>query len=432
LAKVLYNLSIYLYQWVIGLVSPFNKKAKNWIDGRQNIFEHIASALHKAQSEQPTPLAVAWFHCASLGEFEQGRPVIEAFKKEYPNFKIFLTFFSPSGYEVRKNYAEADFIFYLPSDTPANANRFVQLVNPQIAFFVKYEFWYNYLHTLHQKGIPAVSFSAIFRPNQIFFKSYGQFNRDILHFFSHIFVQNTLSESLLRSIGVTQISIGGDTRFDRVKQIADAKKDIPIAEKFKAGQKILIIGSCWHQDFTVLYPFINRFGHDLKVIIAPHEIHRDEIAKWQQQLQHSSVLYSEALNGKDPSQAQVLIIDNIGMLSSLYQYAEFAWIGGAYGKGLHNTLEAATFGLPIFFGNKVYTKFQEALDLIAIEGAMAIDNTNDFEKYFMPLFQQDKLREDKSKRIIAFVEQNLGSTQQVINYIKTLGINPPTQSPQSL
>ena len=387
MSALFYNISIYLYQLAIWLVSPFNKKAKLWIDGRRVKFNN-------STTQQFNNSKLAWFHCASLGEFEQGRPVIEKFRQTFPDHKILLTFFSPSGYEVRKNYVGADFVHYLPSDTPTNAREFIEYFNPSIAFFVKYEFWYNYLRVLHEKRIPVISFSAIFRGNQTFFHWYGGFQRNILKYFTHIFVQNKSSLELLQSIGIQNVTIGGDTRFDRVKQIADARKNLPIIETFRDGKPLLIIGSCWQEDFEVIAPFLNTFEKELKVIIAPHEIHEEEIEQWRKLLKNDSIKYSDVVNLNNKfllsnpyhPNPNTLIIDNIGMLSSLYQYADFAWIGGAYGKGLHNILEAATFGLPIFFGNKNYKKFQEAVDLEELNGAKSIADTAEFEVEFRKLY----------------------------------------------
>lgn len=431
MSRILYNISIYLYQFIIWLVSPFNKKAKLWIDGRNvdvrclgfdfrdKTHHEVQLRTSKTNSRKPK---LAWFHCASLGEFEQGRPVIEKFKETFPEYKILLTFFSPSGYEVRKNYTGADFICYLPSDTPSQAQEFIEYFNPSIAFFVKYEFWYNYLRILHEKQIPVISFSAIFRPNQIFFKWYGGFQRDILNYFTHIFVQNKSSLDLLQSIGIQNVSIGGDTRFDRVKQIADARKQLPIIETFKDGKPLLIIGSCWQQDFEVIAPFLNKFEKDLKVIIAPHEIDIEEIELWRKELKGTSIKFSEIkdLYIEPNLIPNTLFIDNIGMLSSLYQYADFAWIGGAYGKGLHNILEAATFGLPIFFGNKKYKKFQEALDLERLSGAKSISDTAEFEMEFRKLYDDLVLRNQKLKIIKKYVEENTGGTDKVIEFVENL------------
>ncbi len=427
MSSFLYNISIYSYQFIIWVVSPFNKKAKLWIEGRSSMFDvrdslfgnRITQIANRKSNYEHRTSKLAWFHCASLGEFEQGRPVIEKFKETFPEYKILLTFFSPSGYEVRKNYAEADYICYLPSDTPVNAREFIEHFNPSIAFFVKYEFWHNYLRILNEKQIPVISFSAIFRENQIFFKWYGGFQRNILKYFTHIFVQNKSSLELLQSVNIQNVSIGGDTRFDRVKKIADARKQLPIIETFKDGKPLLIIGSCWQQDFAVIAPFLNKFEKDLKVIIAPHEIHEQEIESWRKELKHNSIKYSELGNliNKLPN---TLIINNIGMLSSLYQYADFAWIGGAYGKGLHNILEAATFGLPIFFGNKKYKKFQEAVDLEELGGAKSIGNTAEFETEFRKLYDDLVLRNQKSEIIKQYVKENIGGTDMVIEFVENL------------
>jgi len=420
-------------------VSPFNQKAKLRIsDVRLSIanFEKkmgLTSAIHSiTKSEIENRKSVAWFHCASLGEFEQGRPLIEKFRETFPTYKIVLTFFSPSGYEIRKDYLGADFICYLPSDTPAKAKEFIEKINPSIAFFVKYEFWYNYLRILHEKQIPVISFSAIFRPNQIFFKWYGGFYRNILTYFDHIFVQNQSSLECLQNINIQHVTIGGDTRFDRVKQIADARKSLPIIEQFKDGKPLLIIGSCWQEDFAVISPFLNNFTKDLKVIIAPHEIRDSAIEKWRKELRGSSIRYSEIapqppkgeqkldLEAPPSGVGGLLFIDNIGMLSSLYQYADFAWIGGSYGKGLHNILEAATFGLPIFFGNKNYQKFQEAIDLERLTGAKAINDTAEFSLEFQKLYDNIELRNQKSNIVKQYVEENLGGTDRIIEYVRKL------------
>ena len=436
MSAILYNLSIYAYQSIIWLLSPFNKKAKLWIEGRSSMLDFRFSMFEAERRPQQTsnienrsgtPPAsnIAWFHCASLGEFEQGRPVIEKFKKTFPDYKIVLTFFSPSGYEVRKNYDGADFICYLPSDTPSNARDFIEKINPSIAFFVKYEFWYNYLRILHEKQIPVISFSAIFRPDQVFFQWYGSFHRNILTYFDHIFVQNQTSFDLLQSIGIQKVIIGGDTRFDRVKQIAGVRKTLPIIEQFKDEKPLLIIGSCWQADFGVIVPFLNNFTKDLKVIIAPHEIHEAEIERWKKELKKESVRYSEVVTNagrvQNPASVEVnnLFIDNIGMLSSLYQYADFAWIGGGYGKGLHNILEAATFGLPIFFGNKNYKKFQEAVDLQQLTGAKAIENTREFALEFEKLYDDVILRKQKSDIIKKYVHDNLGGTDKIMTFVTT-------------
>ena len=415
---LLYNFLIHAYSFIISIIAPFNSKAKFWVEGRKNIFERLdlASVINSSTT------SLAWFHCASLGEFEQGRPVIEAFRVKYPNYKILVTFFSPSGYEIRKNYTGADFICYLPADTPQNAQKFIEIVKPSVVFFVKYEFWRNYLIELEKQQIPVISFSAIFRPNQLFFKSYGGFYREILTKFKHILVQNQESFDLLKSIDIQQITLAGDTRFDRVKQIVDAKIDIPIAERFKANRQILMVGSAWQTDLEVLIPLINSLKKDsnLTFVIAPHEIHQEEINAWQKQIESKSICFSEVKTDTKLIDYQVLIINNIGMLSSLYQYADFAFIGGSFGKGLHNILEAATFGMPIFFGNKAYHKFQEAVDLVNLGGAYAVKSTDDLGVMLNDL-RLNELKKKKTDKISQnYVLQNIGATEKVMYEVESI------------
>mgnify|MGYP001090399133 CR=1 FL=1 len=407
MGEILYDLGIWLYKHAINLAAPFNQKAKKFLGGRENLFVHLEEAL------QAHKKPIAWFHCASLGEFEQARPVIEAFKKEHPHFFILLTFFSPSGYEVRKNYPEAHFITYLPLDTAKNAQRFLAITQPTIAFFVKYEFWYHYLKQLRKSEIPVISFSAIFRKNQIYFKSYGAFQANILRYFSFILVQDTESKKLLNQIGIKQAAVGGDTRFDRVKAIVDARKKIEIAEQFKNGQTTLVIGSSWPPDIEMLSEFYQSFNKPLKLIIAPHEIAEHKLVKTEHAFPDKKIVrYSQAAN-KNLAEFDVLLIDNMGMLSSLYQYGEYAYIGGAFGTGLHNTLEAATYGVPIFFGPE-YSKFKEAIDLVASNGAFSVKNSQTFEEAFLLLYKDDALREQTGKICRSYVLENTGGTQKVM------------------
>ena len=416
--NLLYNLSIYVYSLIINLLVPFNSKAKFWVDGRRNIFERLKTTIGERNLSQK----IAWFHCASLGEFEQGRPVIEAFREKYSTYKILVTFFSPSGYEVRKNYAGADFIFYLPADTPENARKFIEIIKPSIAFFVKYEFWRNYLTELKKHQILVISFSAIFRPNQLFFKPYGKFYREVLKQFDHILVQNQESYNLLQSIDIQEITLAGDTRFDRVKQIVDAKKDIAIAKDFKANRQVFMVGSAWQTDMEVLIPFMNALKNNSNIafVIAPHEIHREEIVAWQKQIELKSICFSEVKPDTKLTVYQVLIIDNIGMLSSLYQYADFAFIGGSFGKGLHNILEAATFGMPIFFGNKAFHKFQEANDLVKLKGAFAVASTEDMALIFNDL-QEDKDKKNQATLVCKnYVLDNIGATEKVMHVVESI------------
>lgn len=418
----LYNTGMAAYKILLQLAAPFNPKARQWVDGRR----HWVTNLTQKLNENTVP--IAWFHAASLGEFEQGRPVMEAYRLDYPDHKILLTFFSPSGYEIRKNYAGADYIIYLPVDTPANARQFVTLVKPEMAFFIKYEFWYNYLRELKAAQIPVVSFSAIFRPDQLFFKPWGSFYRSLLSYFDHILVQNQESVALLTSIGIKRVTLAGDTRFDRVTQVAAAKKEIPVAQAFKRGygsqnaamtqSPLLVIGSAWQADMDVLIPFINEFNKPLSVIIAPHEIHDDEIERWRSQLKKPSVRYSAIGSAQTPTDAltRTLIIDNVGMLSSLYQYGEFAYIGGAFGKGLHNILEAATFGMPLFFGAN-YLKFQEAIDLVSEGAAFPVSNATEFTVAFEKQYND---RTEASRISRQYVQRNIGATGKVMEVVRQL------------
>ncbi|MDB5239401.1 MAG: 3-deoxy-D-manno-octulosonic acid transferase [Spirosoma sp.] len=430
----LYNTGLFAYTTLLQLAAPFNPKARQWVDGRRD----WAANLRQKLSGNTAP--VVWFHAASLGEFEQGRPVMEAYRLQYPDHKILLTFFSPSGYEVRKEYAGADFIIYLPSDTPANARQFLSLVRPRIVFFIKYEFWYNYLRELKAANVPVVSFSAIFRPNQLFFKPWGNFYRTLLTYFDHILVQNQESVQLLDAISIRNVTLAGDTRFDRVAQVAAARKEIPIARAFKqtfnnppdnAGQlqPLLVVGSAWQADMDVLIPFINEFDKPLKVIIAPHNIHDDEIDRWQSQLMHPSVRYSAIATARTSldRNVQVLFIDNVGLLSSLYQYGEFAYIGGAFGKGLHNILEAATFGMPLFFGPN-YAKFQEAVDLVRDEAAFPVNSLAEFKTAFTKLYAD---RTDAARISRDYVQRNIGATGKVMEVVNFF-LNRPGESTEDM
>jgi 3-deoxy-D-manno-octulosonic-acid transferase len=418
----LYNFSIALYGLALRLAAPLNQKARLLVAGRQNWREPLSAK--PLDSARP----VAWFHAASLGEFEQGRPVIEAFRAAYPDWQVVLSFFSPSGYEVRKTYAGADVVTYLPTDTAANACDWLAEVRPQLAFFIKYEFWYHYLHALHKANVPTVSFSAIFRPNQLFFRSYGmraasRFYRNILTYLSAILVQNDESVALLGSIGI-EATLAGDTRFDRVAQVAANRRAIPEVAAFVGNVPTLVVGSAWAADMAVLIPFLNGFGQPLNVVIAPHEIDNEEIERWRRQLSGTSVRFSE-LEKSVPGPARYLFIDNIGMLSSLYQYGAVAYIGGAFGKGLHNCLEAATFGLPLLFGIK-YRKFQEASDLVAQGGAFQVRDTHELTAAFTRLYADAAARQRAGAVCQAYVQANTGATARVMAVVnRLLNATPP-------
>ncbi len=419
--RLIYQLSLAGYETLLRLAAPFNAKARLWIAGRKNwrtqLQDYFSSANNRSRR-------VAWFHAASLGEFEQGRTVMEAFRKQYPDYLIVLTFFSPSGYEIRKNYDGADYIAYLPTDTAANARDFLALVKPEIAFFIKYEFWYHYLTELRNRNAIIISFSAVFRSNQVFFKSYGGFYRQLLHRFDAILVQNDASVELLSGIGLgAVVRKGGDTRFDRVEQLPQHARLLPEIAAFTGNAPCLVVGSVWNADMELLIPVLNHFGEKLKVIIAPHEIDTTLIERWTNQLRGRSLRYSDYREQgfRLPSPApSYLIIDNIGMLSSLYRYGTFAYIGGAFGVGLHNILEAATYGLPVFFGNRSYQRFQEAIDLIRLGGACAIGDEAALRQGFSLLLEEPAFREAQSAICSKYVREHTGATAAVMQTAKKL------------
>lgn len=395
----LYNISILIYGLLIRLVALFNTKAKLFVMGRKDIFKLIASKIDT--SSQPI-----WFHFASLGEFEQGRPVLEKIKQLHPEENVVITFFSPSGYEIRKNYALANGIFYLPLDTPRNAKKFIDLVKPKMAIFTKYEFWPNYFNALSNQQIPLYIISGIFRPTQVFFKWYGGFYRKVLKSVSHFFVQNEESVQLLKTISFTNVDVSGDTRFDRVYENAQAPKQLPVIAAFCQHYPVLIAGSTWPEDEKILAELAAK-KPEWKLVIAPHEVNSAHIAAITQ-LFPASIKFSELQTATVDSTTQVLIIDNIGMLSSLYQYGKVAFIGGGFGAGIHNTLEAAAFSVPVIFGPN-YQKFQEAKDLIALGAAKSVTNATSLLQAFEH-FKQHQL----GKIAGAYVEEQKGATEMII------------------
>ena len=405
----LYNITIRTFGLVIRSAAPFNDKAKKWLHGRKDLFSELENEF--AGSEKKT--GRIWFHCASLGEFEQGRPVIERLRKDHENIEIILTFFSPSGYEIRKNYEGADYIFYLPLDTPKNAAKFVDLINPVLAIFVKYEFWFNYLHALDTKNIPVVIISAIFRRNQHFFKWYGTWFRKQLDHVNFFFVQDQASYNLLSSIGVKHVIISGDTRFDRVTELASKAKKNPVVESFCNRSQVMLAGSTWPRDEEIILKLIGQSSGSLKIIFAPHEVDENRIRALQQKLSGEKVLrYSEA-NEENVKKAQILIIDGIGYLSSLYQYATIAYIGGGFVAGIHNILEAATFGKPVIFGPN-YNKFKEAVDLVEAAGAFCIHDQEELVKTADFLLDNQKTYQNASQICREYVEKHAGATGVIV------------------
>jgi 3-deoxy-D-manno-octulosonic-acid transferase len=404
---------------LIQLFALNNTKASQWTTGRAYWQSKLAIGLSTRKSK------TIWIHCASLGEFEQGRPIIESIKKNYPETFILLTFFSPSGYEVRKNYALADFVCYLPADTPKQAKQFINIVQPELVIFVKYEFWLNMLEVLKQKNIPVLLTSAIFRENQIFFKWYGSLWRNALRGFKHIFVQNQESATLLASIQLKNFSIGGDTRFDRVVEIANQFIAIPQIEKFCNKKSVLVAGSTWIADEILLSKLATAFPK-WKMIIAPHEIDENHLSNLEKSFQQScrfSALIN--LSEKELESIQILIIDNIGMLSKLYNYANICYVGGGFGSGIHNVLEAAVYGKSVLFGPKFH-KFDEAKALIKAGGAFSIQDEISLFSKFSDLKDNSVLMAQTESIAGNFVHQNAGATALIIDYIKKIDVLPAT------
>jgi len=397
----LYNIGIHFYGFLVRIFSLFNSKAALFVKGREHIFSKIQNELSGGQFH-------TWFHFASLGEFEQGRPVLEQLKAQSPELKIVITFFSPSGYEIRKDYPLAEGVFYLPLDTPANARKLVQLIRPDMAIFTKYEYWYHYFKELDQQQVPIYIISGIFRPNQIFFKWYGGLNRKILSYVRHFFVQNMESRSLLAGIGLNNVSISGDTRFDRVAAHAASAKPLDIVAQFSQGKKTLIAGSSWPADEQLLKGLMDK-NSDWKLIVAPHEISKTHLEEIERLFPNSERYSAPTVQ---LTEARVLIIDNIGLLSSIYPYGQIAYIGGGFGVGIHNTLEAAAFGLPVLFGPN-YQRFQEAKDLIEIGAAVSISNQKELNEAFT------KLKKDSQPGILAqkYVQDKTGATGQILQMI---------------
>jgi 3-deoxy-D-manno-octulosonic-acid transferase len=408
---LIYDLLIGLFYLAVILASIFNTKARKLLLGRNGVIKTLKNSIKPDDK-------IIWFHAASLGEFEQGRPVMEEIKRRKPDLKIIVTFFSPSGYEIRKNYAGADFICYLPFDFSWNARQFIKIVNPQVVYFIKYEFWYNFIHILQKKKTPLFCISANFRHNQLFFKWYGFWYKEFLHKFTHIYVQNQTSKDLLVNAGVENVTISGDTRFDRVFEIASQTKELPIIKEFSKGSKVVVAGSTWPADEDLIAKYITSESGNTKFIIAPHEIHETHIEGIISKMPANTIRYTKANEANLPD-CKVLIVDNIGILSSVYQYGHSAYIGGAFGKGLHNILEAATFGLPVVFGPR-YEKFKEALDLVEKGGVFSISEYNAFKTAFDKLLTDNEYHSKASAICKNYVAENRGATQVILNDLNFL------------
>jgi len=409
--QLLYDIVLALYQMGIRLAALFNQKAASWIQGRRILFEQLEqSAIGKAEK-------LVWIHAASLGEFEQGRPLIEQLKVAYPQCKILLTFFSPSGYEIRKEYELANFVSYIPLDTKANAQRFLSIVKPDLAIFIKYELWYHFLNHLQTAKIPTLLVSALFREQQFFFKSYGQWFKQVLTGIDHFFVQNKSSADILSQHQINAVTINGDTRVDRVATLAEHQKHFPIIDAFADNRPVLVLGSTWPPDEAIIQYYINKHPKKWRYIIASHDISTSRLEMIEHTFhQLASVRYSKVKASNKLKEYDLMIIDNIGMLSALYAYAKIAYIGGAFGKGLHNTLEPIAFGKPVIFGSK-YHKFEEAKWLVANGGGFSIRSANQFEQVLKEL-EQDIFYQKAVGKALDYIKENTGATKEIIDFIK--------------
>lgn len=405
----LYDLGIAAYSAAIKAVAPWKPKARLWTEGRRGIFERLQAAV--SGSSKP----IVWIHASSLGEFEQGRPVIEAIHERYPDYRILLTFFSPSGYEIRKNFEAADWVFYLPADTPRNVRRFLDIVQPEVAIFVKYDYWLNYLSELRRSKIRSYIFSSLFRRNSIFFKPWGWMYRRALTTFELIFVQNEESKQLLSEIGFDNVVVAGDTRFDRAAALPAQASRYPLIEHFKGEDRLFVVGSSWRPDEDLLVPFVNAHP-DVKFIIAPHEMEEPRIERLIAECKGGVVRYSKCHTESDVEGARVLIVDVIGILNQLYQYADWVYIGGGFGVCIHNTQEPATYGAPIAFGPK-YHKFKEACDMIALGACRSVTTTEELEEWFAPLKANEQERARQARIAADYIASNKGATELIVKTI---------------
>ena len=403
----MYSLAIYIYMLCAGVVSLFNRKARLLIRGHRDTWRILRSQIGDRR--------YVWFHAASLGEFEQGRPLMERLRREHPEKRILLTFFSPSGYEVRKNYEGADVVCYLPFDTPLNARKFVRLAKPEMAFFIKYEFWRNYIDVLYHQEIPVYSVSSIFRENQIFFRPYGYKYARVLRRITHLFVQNEASRELLKRLGVTQVSVVGDTRFDRVIDIRRQARELPVAEAATRQGHVIVAGSTWPPDEDILIPYFNSHP-DCRLILAPHVVSEDHLREIEQKLQRPALRYSQA-TPESAARADCLLIDGYGLLSSIYRYATVAYVGGGFGVGIHNVPEAAVYGVPVFFGPN-NRKFREARELIEAGGCFEIHSTDDFNRQADRLFADAQALTQAGQAAGRYISSNAGATDAVFSVVR--------------
>ena len=409
LMQLFYNIFIRLTSFLLPITKFFSNKMKSFVNGRKYIWDYLEQEITKKES-------YIWIHVSSLGEYEQGVPLMQEMRKNNPEYKILLSFFSPSGYEIRKNNPVADITIYLPLDTPKNAKKFIELVQPKMAFFVKYDFWPNYLKQLKSNSIPTYLVSGIFREKQLFFKKYGKFYRKALLAFEHFFVQDDNSQQLLQSIGYTNVTVAGDTRFDRVYEITQQENKIIDIENFIQEKPCIVFGSTWAKDEELISTFINQNKQDIKYIIAPHDIKEKNIAQLENSLKKKSVRYTKSTT-TEIKNSEVFIIDTIGLLTRIYRYADIAFVGGGFGAGIHNILEPATYGLPIIIGPK-YDKFKEAKDLVSQKSCIAVSNQATFDQALNQLISNEDLRQKSGKSNTDYVENQRGATEIIMGYLK--------------
>ena len=409
---LLYNFSTFITSKLILLTTFFSKKMSLFVNGRKSVFETLKKSINPEDK-------TIWFHCASLGEYEQGVPIMKKTKELFPDYKLIVTFFSPSGYEVKKNSTLANIIVYLPIDTVANAKKFIKLAHPSLAIFIKYEFWPNYLFQLKEKKIPTLLVSGLFRQNQLFFKPYGSFMRKALNSFEHFFVQDEISKELLNSINIKEITVSGDTRFDRVSNQLSQDNTLDFISEFKQNKLCIVCGSTWPEDEAILIDYINKASDDVKFIIAPHEINASKIESFRKNIQKKSILFSTKEDA-NLSEYNVFIIDTVGLLTKIYSYADIAYVGGGMGaSGLHNILEPATFGIPIVIGNR-FEKFPEAKELKELKGLYSISNASECSNVLEKLVTEKSIRIESGKIAKSYIEDNKGATDKIMNYINHL------------
>ena len=405
---MMYSIAIYLYALAVVLVSPFHKKARLMVKGQWQTFRILHKKIRRDEM-------YVWFHAASLGEFEQGRPLMERLRREHPEYKILLTFFSPSGYEVRKNYEGADVVCYLPFDTPGNVHSFLRLARPCMAFFIKYEFWNNYLHACRRKKILVYSVSSIFREEQVFFRWYGRSYSDVLRCVTHFYVQNEASRDLLARKGITNVTVVGDTRFDRVIDISRQAKQLPLVAAFKQDAKVLVAGSSWAPDEDLIIPYFNAHP-EMKLVLAPHVVSEEHLKEIEGKLQRPSVRYTQA-KAEDVAKADCLIIDCYGLLSSIYRYGEMAYVGGGFGVGIHNVPEAAVYGIPVVIGPN-NQKFREAQDLLRMGGCLEVADAGSYRQAMDRLLSDDAFREERGRIAGQYIEHNAGASEVIFRSVK--------------